>query len=65
MIVPCVVVSVAMFIGGSLVVTWCTPSLLRIVVTIFITTILFALFLAVCSTKDERKLVVSIIKRNR
>jgi hypothetical protein len=54
-----------MFIGGSLIVTWCSPSLIRIVVTIFITTILFALFLAVCSTKDERKLVVSIIKRNR
>lgn len=64
-IVPCVVITVAMFIGGSLVLTWCAPSLLRIVVTTFITTILFVLFLAVCSTKEERKLVVSIIKRNR
>ena len=64
-IFPCVVITVAMFIGGSLVVTWCAPSLLRIVVTTFITTILFALFLAVSSTKEERKLVVSIIKRNR
>ena len=64
-IFPCVVITVTMFIGGSLVLTWCAPSLLRIVVTTFITTILFVLFLAVCSTKEERKLVVSIIKRNR
>ena len=62
-IIPCLLVTLIISIGGEVVTFLFAPSLYRIFVTAFATALLFFLTIALISTKDERNYFFQLLKK--